>query len=181
MTSKQGGDSVRRSRGKNREGKDQEHSIEANIDEPDRQREGEPQLNACLDVTYLECAYVYLDVNMSARSTSGLYNPKYLVSTSAGDTGDTGDARRHGPSPKPMAMFPNYHPPEAEEEEKRRRRRDQRRLGTLTGKATGHRLVADLVTVLALSLHSFLEGMAVGLEDLTIDVWTLSSGTHVIY
>ena len=46
--------------------------------------------------------------------------------------------------------------------------------------ATNGRKLAlrDLITVLALSFHSVFEGLAIGLEPLAADIWTLFAGNQ---
>ena len=68
-------------------------------------------------------------------------------------------------------MFPNYYPPD-------KKKNDSKGSGCFN---CGTRMcsisVRDFVTIAALSFHSIFEGLAVGLETTTEDVWQLFGGS----
>ena len=77
-------------------------------------------------------------------------------------------------------MFPNYHPPD----KKKKIDPEYSRCCTLDSKLCSIS-VRDFVTIAALSFHSIFEGLAIGLEGSTEDVWQLFGGKicrrHVVH
>lgn len=69
-------------------------------------------------------------------------------------------------------MFPNYHPPDNQT--------DQRDNSTFCSPKSKMCSVSirDFMTIAALSFHSVFEGLAVGLEPTSEDVWQLFGGKN---
>ena len=93
-------------------------------------------------------------VASATTQDSGVFNPKYAGSM----------------NPSAKSMFPNYHAEEeAQQTEEEATGKKQRSADcTLTSRS-----LRDVLTVLALSFHAVFEGLAIGLEDSSSDVWTL--------
>ena len=114
---------------------------------------GEERVHSCCDATN------HNDMEMQARSESS-YNPKYSVRLSDSTS----------------SVFPNYHAPDSLKPPPQENPSHSQILSSL---ATPRNL-RDIPTVLALSFHAVFEGLAIGLEGSSVEVWQMLAaiGSH---
>ena len=109
----------------------------------------EEKANSCCDATN------HNDMEMQPRSEPSAaepgYNPKYSVRLSLSTS----------------SVFPNYHPPDS------LKPLPQEKPPPSNPNLATPRILRDFFTVLALSFHAVFEGLAIGLEESSEDVWKM--------